>query len=512
MREKEKETRGLDDDDEFQLKGSGGRTATKIDITLMLLINFLSSVCFAVVLPSLWPFLSSLGATKSSVGWAVAANSIGSFIASPILGVWADRRGVKEVIFYSLILMVIGNFLYAISVNWIMLVSARFIVGASSANYGPASAYLSYATKTKDRTLVMTLNSGASVLGFILGPTIATIFTFVPDITISNHEIFTELTSPGWASLGLALLCVVLLIPFRDIAPPENTRLEKLPRTQAVGEVVKIGWKLIRRPETDESAVDSDSEEFYYHLYHSPNMYEHPDEESNPSSDPTLANNPSEGSNGAPTAINYFTVSLCCFLQFVFFTAFTIFETISTAYTESAYNWGVFYNGLLYLGIGISCIGALILLFVLSIYLSDVKMLVIFELLLIGGFAALITYPFNSYTNLPQFIIAVIVASVGFSPASALLITMFSKLNGEGSQGTLMGYLSASGSIARTVGPIVAGYVNEDPGPGLVFLLVGVLLFIGIMMTVLFRGNLELKTVGSAYQEESEVHEMRTNR
>ena len=68
----------------------------------------------------------------SFVGWAVAVNSGGTFVFSPLLGKWADWRGVREAIFFSLILMIGGNLLYSLSMNvWVLLV-ARFIVGCAA--------------------------------------------------------------------------------------------------------------------------------------------------------------------------------------------------------------------------------------------------------------------------------------------------------------------------------------------------------------------------------------------
>ena len=129
----------------------------------MILINFLSNVCFSVVLPSMWPYLKAvrtrvqtartqlrvdpaalhdshhsringlqhtphctltrhpplhqMGAKGqiSMVGWAVAINSLGTFLASPIFGAWGDKRTMKEVLLFSLILNVAGNVLYSTS-------------------------------------------------------------------------------------------------------------------------------------------------------------------------------------------------------------------------------------------------------------------------------------------------------------------------------------------------------------------------------------------------------------
>jgi len=224
------------------------QTAGVKDIALMIFINFLSFVCFAIVLPSLWPFLKHLGAKKSLIGWAVAVNSFGTFIASPVLGKWADWRGVKEVIFGSLIIMIIGNGLYSVSMNIPVLMAARFIVGVAAANYAPASAYLSYATHPKDRLTVMTLNSAASILGFILGPALATLLTL---FSFKIWKIsFDELTNPGWASVILSLICLLFLPSFRDI-PPDSDEI-------ATSNVSKKAKEVEQDEEEEEEARDGD--------------------------------------------------------------------------------------------------------------------------------------------------------------------------------------------------------------------------------------------------------------
>jgi len=66
-------------------------------IYIMLFITFLASVCFSIVLPSIWPFLrDGMHSKYSIVGWAVAVNSAGSFLASPLFGAWADRRTTRK--------------------------------------------------------------------------------------------------------------------------------------------------------------------------------------------------------------------------------------------------------------------------------------------------------------------------------------------------------------------------------------------------------------------------------
>jgi MFS family permease len=86
-----------------------GEAANSGSIFLMIFINFLSNVVFSIVLPSLPDFIKDVGGADYLNGWAVAANSLGTFIASPLFGLWADRRNFREVFVFSLLLMVLAN-------------------------------------------------------------------------------------------------------------------------------------------------------------------------------------------------------------------------------------------------------------------------------------------------------------------------------------------------------------------------------------------------------------------
>jgi hypothetical protein len=58
-----------------------GPTASKKDIFLMVWINFLSFICFAIVLPSLWPYLKSV---RISFAFSLSASSFTLNPVSPI--------------------------------------------------------------------------------------------------------------------------------------------------------------------------------------------------------------------------------------------------------------------------------------------------------------------------------------------------------------------------------------------------------------------------------------------
>jgi len=55
------------EDNELEENPAVLETAGKRDIALMIFINFLSFVCFAIVLPSLWPFLKTVSNKNPAV-------------------------------------------------------------------------------------------------------------------------------------------------------------------------------------------------------------------------------------------------------------------------------------------------------------------------------------------------------------------------------------------------------------------------------------------------------------
>ena len=58
--EEEYASRLIDPSDSNIQELAAGEYASKKDIFLMICINFLSFVCFAIVLPSLWPFIEQV--------------------------------------------------------------------------------------------------------------------------------------------------------------------------------------------------------------------------------------------------------------------------------------------------------------------------------------------------------------------------------------------------------------------------------------------------------------------
>lgn len=506
-------------------------TAGLKDIALMIFINFLSFVCFAIVLPSLAVYVDNLqGSTHHSVsrcvtdnswliGPLVAINSFGTLLGSPVLGKWADARTVRESIFISLVLMIFGNLLYVFSDfpsfkgSIYLLFFSRFIVGVASANYAPASAYLTYATKVQHRNIVMGVNSAAGILGFIIGPAIA---AAISNINVEIWYIkFNELSNPGWASAALAVGAMLFLPIFREIpstAKQARKVMEQANQSQKYAENMNYAINMTEDEDTDPE-FDSVYEDGII-SYRPANanlstkrpstrqqsskyfgagsvILEHHSEVTIESYDHNLCYRMGKSIVGSllpkeSHKVPWVGVCVCLVLQFCFYLSYTVFETIGpplaiSLYCEK-YGWGVFYNGLMFAVVGILSIGALVSQVLLSFIVSDRITLLICIVFMLGGYAMLIVPNAPIFVFLP----GVVISSMAFSAGVAQLISLYSKLCNEVEQGVMMGWLSLSGSFSRMIGPIGASLLWVHVGTSAVFVAVCFFLAIALAANAIF--------------------------
>uniref|UniRef100_A0A2K6F1L8 Major facilitator superfamily domain containing 8 n=1 Tax=Propithecus coquereli TaxID=379532 RepID=A0A2K6F1L8_PROCO len=84
-------------------------------IRILYLTMFLSSVGFSIVIMSIWPYLQKIDQTAdaSFLGWVIASFSLGQMVASPMFGLWSNYRPRKEPLTVSIFISVAANCLYA---------------------------------------------------------------------------------------------------------------------------------------------------------------------------------------------------------------------------------------------------------------------------------------------------------------------------------------------------------------------------------------------------------------
>ncbi|KAH9488155.1 Major facilitator super domain-containing protein 8 [Bulinus truncatus] len=191
-------------------------------IRVMYLTMFLGSVTFTITMSSLWPFLQVLNpsSTASFLGWVVSAYSLGQLAASPFFGGWSNfRNSSREPLTVSLLLTTLSNVFYMYLQSFpshedYYMILARGLIGFSAGNVAVVRSYISGATTVKERTSTMANLSIFQAMGFILGPVIQAILVPVgfPGPIESTGFHFNMYTAPAFFAVVVAIINLLLLI------------------------------------------------------------------------------------------------------------------------------------------------------------------------------------------------------------------------------------------------------------------------------------------------------------
>eukprot|EP01114_Cavostelium_apophysatum_P018577 TRINITY_DN5778_c0_g1_i1.p1 TRINITY_DN5778_c0_g1~~TRINITY_DN5778_c0_g1_i1.p1 ORF type:complete len:493 (+),score=90.41 TRINITY_DN5778_c0_g1_i1:69-1547(+) len=419
-------------------------------IAVSLYITFLSSFCFSIVLPSIWLYIQYIegkhgnkNPAYSLNGWAVAVNSGGSFLASPLIGAWGDRRSAKEVLAVTLIFMIAGNVAYSLATNYWMLLAARFVVGAATANFAISQTYLAYASTTKNRGVLMALNSGFSVLGFIAGPAFASVFSFV-DFNIREVEVNSN-TAPGFFAAICSMLSLFSLIFLKEI-PNTLKKAAKLATMKKGSGIYNAGGSVKDISQIIQQTVKHDNK------------------------------------------IPWLPVTICLIATFVYTWSFTVFESIGTQYSKAAYGWGSRENGIFFAALGAGVVVSLLILQLFLKVVNERVALIWTSVQMLGCWFIVVNYHTLGYVSKARFIASAALGGTAFSVACALMTTIYSKILESLDQGMMMGWLLSVGSIARILGPLVATYTLDYTNTSVVFIeMLGLCVIPLFMFTIGYR-------------------------
>lgn len=97
-------------------------------------------------------------------------------------------------------------------------------------------------------------------------------------------------------------------------------------------------------------------------------------------------------------------------------------------------------------------------------------------------------YKWCAYTpivSFPQFLLGTFLIVIGYPTCNVMSYTLYSKILGPKPQGIMMGWLTASGSLARTIGPIFVSQVYNDYGPRVTFIAMIIIVFLTTVLYLL---------------------------
>ncbi len=195
----------------------------QVPIFPLLLVNFIGTLGFSIVLPFLVFLVVSFGGNAIVYGLLSAMYPAFQLLGAPILGRWSDDFGRKKVLLlsnagtligwmiflfafflpvtkvFSINSAIIGTFVITLPI--VVLFFARSLDGITGGNVSVATAYLADVSSDKNRSKNFGKMAISSNLGFIIGPAIAGIL---------GGTIYKEIL-PVLAAVFISLIAVVVI-------------------------------------------------------------------------------------------------------------------------------------------------------------------------------------------------------------------------------------------------------------------------------------------------------------
>ncbi|KAL5270563.1 hypothetical protein ACHWQZ_G001313 [Mnemiopsis leidyi] len=453
-------------------------------IRIMYLVLFLNSTGFSILLPSLWPYLQHLSPTVnySFLGFAAAGYSFGQLIASPVVGKWSTmRKKVTLPVQVTMLVGVIGNLIYALSglmkntsptwALWLVVVG-RVISGMGAGCIALARSYHGTVTTLDERTAVVSKGSMAQAAGFIIGPGLSFLTSLVHKGYSYHSWEVSQYTLPAYLSaVMIAVNMVIVAVWFRegdDVAPTELMVNSIVQSSEMI--TLRVKW----------SGIVICNILFYIAMLSFTVM--------------ETLNTPiiqAELGLSQSQAVRYSSIFLTCTSVFSFMTfaistplgkKFGERKMMGVAFTMSALAYILFYP------MGPNYIPKVEWTPLSNLTVDDNS-----TVTEVAGCNWRNKWCYHQrQLNIAQFIVANCILLFSYPLGVVLLLSRTSKILGPHPQGTVMGILTAVGSLSRAVGPAIFTSLFQALGPpAMVYVLVPALC---ISPVLVFFGRSHLET------------------
>lgn len=145
----------------------------KPSLAILFVTVFIDLVGFGIVVPFLAFYVESFGARASTVGLLMSSYSAAQFLFAPIWGRLSDRVGRKPILLVGLCGSVIGFTLFGFAHSLVALFVGRALMGIFGATISTAQAAVADLTTPANRAKGMGVIGAAIGLGFIFGPSLS---------------------------------------------------------------------------------------------------------------------------------------------------------------------------------------------------------------------------------------------------------------------------------------------------------------------------------------------------
>jgi len=424
----------------------------QIPLYPLLLINFIGTLGFSIVLPFLIFLVIDFGGNAIVYGILAAVYPAFQLIGAPILGRWSDIYGRKKVLlvsnggtligwifflfalflpvqnFFSINSSLIGAF--TITLPLLVLFFARFIDGLTGGNISVANAYLADISTDENRSKNFGKMAVSSNLGFIVGPALAGIL---------GATIYQEIL-PVLAALFLSLLTLIVIgFALKESKPQLVVVTKQIPEKESIRKVFAQECKECYQAPNPKKLRFKD----VFKLKH---------------------------------------ISFLIVLYFFIFLGFNIFYTSFPIHAVNSLKWSVTELGVFYAvlsGIMVLVQGP-VLRKALKKF-SEEKLVIIGSIILGTNFILFVS-------NNSIFVYgAAILFAVGNGLMWPSFLSILSKTAGNAYQGFIQGVASSFGSLASIVGLIIGGLLYNLIGEFTFLISAGIIFIVFIMSFKLLK-------------------------
>jgi MFS family permease len=420
----------------------------------ILLVNFMGTLGFSIVLPFLVFLVTSFGGNAIIYGIIGAVYPFFQLFGAPILGKWSDIYGRKKILFLSqagtvagwiifliaalipltIVFSVNSQFLgiFTVTIPLLLVFVSRAVDGLTGGNISVANAYLADITDEKSRNKNFGKMSVSSNLGFIAGPALAGI------LGSTSYGYLLPIT----ATLILSVITVLLI----QFYLPDTGITEYKEKPDDIKKVMGFENKECYKLE-GENNKDKDK------IFNIPN------------------------------------IKFIFVIYFLIFLGFNFYYTSFPVHAIEKLKWTVGEMGI-YFSI-LSILMVIVqgpVLSRLTKKFSESILIITGNLLLVVTFLMLLSG--NTYV--------VFSSAVFFAAGNGIMwpsvLSVLSKAAGKQFQGAVQGYASSLGSLASIIGLILGGIIYSNIGD-LTFIISAAVIFLVFVLSFRFKAILKECTV-----------------
>ncbi|KAF8373336.1 hypothetical protein PRIPAC_79765 [Pristionchus pacificus] len=190
------------------------------------IVTFVDALQFSFYMWSFWPYIQQIDSTMGAtfVGIIMAISGVGEALAAPIFGFWANKIGrILPPVYTSLVMSGLGNALYLLlgafsrPVAPYAIVVSRFLSGAGTGNRGCFRALVACNSEGVDRAKALASSGGAALVGLTIGPAVQLVFNFMGAEGVSlGPLVLSQYTAPAVLAIVINVATAISIKFFLD--------------------------------------------------------------------------------------------------------------------------------------------------------------------------------------------------------------------------------------------------------------------------------------------------------